>query len=193
MGFPLNEKPLICQAGSAEAFAGSSATGREHYDYSAYWTPVKVILRDLRILDRATLSVWKVGGKSSRNSRFLVLNIPFWVQNNSSKDSFKNYISFKGPFWGQKESSLLLLLVNVARPQNTNHRFRINRFLCKSGTSRIFMIYVKQLELIQVVCMARDQRFWQDRNSWGNLNVSQQMPANRCSYGDYPWIWSLSN
>ncbi len=29
MGSPLSKKPLICQAGSAEAFAGSSATGRE--------------------------------------------------------------------------------------------------------------------------------------------------------------------
>lgn len=36
MGFPLNEKPLICQAGSAEAFAGSPATGREQYNYSVY-------------------------------------------------------------------------------------------------------------------------------------------------------------
>ncbi len=46
----------------------------------------------------------KSWGKSSKNSRFLVLNIPFWVQNNSSKDFFKNYISLKGPFGGQKES-----------------------------------------------------------------------------------------
>ena len=45
MGFPLNEKPLICQAGSAEAFAGSSATGREHRNYTAYETPVKLILK----------------------------------------------------------------------------------------------------------------------------------------------------
>ena len=29
------KKPLICQAGSAEAFAGSTATGREHF-YSTY-------------------------------------------------------------------------------------------------------------------------------------------------------------
>jgi hypothetical protein len=27
------KKPLICQAGSAEAFAGSTATGREHFHY----------------------------------------------------------------------------------------------------------------------------------------------------------------
>ena len=31
----------------------------------------------------------KSWGKSSKNSRFLVLNIPFWLQNNSSKDFFK--------------------------------------------------------------------------------------------------------
>ena len=30
------EKPLICQAGSAEAFVGSAVTGREHFDGSAY-------------------------------------------------------------------------------------------------------------------------------------------------------------
>ncbi len=39
------KKPLICQAGSAEAFAGSSATGREHRNYTAYETPVKLILK----------------------------------------------------------------------------------------------------------------------------------------------------
>jgi len=27
------KKPLICQAGSAEAFLDSAATGREHYKY----------------------------------------------------------------------------------------------------------------------------------------------------------------
>ena len=31
MGFPQNRKPLICQAGSAEAFVGSPATGRERH------------------------------------------------------------------------------------------------------------------------------------------------------------------
>ena len=30
MGSHKIKKPLICQAGSAEAFAGSPATGREH-------------------------------------------------------------------------------------------------------------------------------------------------------------------
>ena len=58
----------------------------------------------------------------------LVLNIPFWVQNNSSKDLLKNYISLKGPFWGQKELFKKILgpilgffcLFIVARPQIRN-------------------------------------------------------------------------
>ena len=33
MGLPKIKKPLICQAGSAEAFAGSPATGREQTYY----------------------------------------------------------------------------------------------------------------------------------------------------------------
>jgi len=36
------KKPLICQAGSAETFAGSPATGREHHNYTAYRTSVKL-------------------------------------------------------------------------------------------------------------------------------------------------------
>jgi hypothetical protein len=36
------KKPLICQAGSAEAFAGSPATGRELFNYTAYRTSVKL-------------------------------------------------------------------------------------------------------------------------------------------------------
>ena len=41
--------------------------------------------------------------KSSKNSRFLVLIIPFWVQNNRSKDFFEILFSLTGCFWGQKE------------------------------------------------------------------------------------------
>jgi hypothetical protein len=40
--------------------------------------------------------------KSSKNSRFLVVKIPFWVQNNSSKDFFEILFGLKGPFGGQK-------------------------------------------------------------------------------------------
>lgn len=36
MGSLTIKKPLICQAGSAEAFAGSPATGRERLHY---WQP----------------------------------------------------------------------------------------------------------------------------------------------------------
>jgi hypothetical protein len=39
------KKPLICQAGSAEAFAGSSATGRKRHVYSVYSNAVQQILR----------------------------------------------------------------------------------------------------------------------------------------------------
>jgi hypothetical protein len=47
--------------------------------------------------------------KSSKNSRFLVLNIPFWVQNNRSKDFFKILFNLNGPFWGQEESFKTIL------------------------------------------------------------------------------------
>ena len=38
--------------------------------------------------------------KGSKNSRFFVLNIQFWVQNNRSKDFFEILFSLKGSFWG---------------------------------------------------------------------------------------------
>jgi len=40
--------------------------------------------------------------KSSENGCFLVLNIPFWVQNCWSKDFYKNTIWLKRSFWGSK-------------------------------------------------------------------------------------------
>ena len=40
--------------------------------------------------------------KSFKNDRFLVLNIPFWVQNCRSKIFFELLFSLKGPFCGQK-------------------------------------------------------------------------------------------
>jgi hypothetical protein len=40
MGYP-KMKPMICQAGSAEAFAGSSAINREQHCCNVYWNAVK--------------------------------------------------------------------------------------------------------------------------------------------------------
>ena len=47
--------------------------------------------------------------KGLKNSRFLVLNIQFGVQNNRSKDFFEILFSLKGSFWGQKESFKTIL------------------------------------------------------------------------------------
>lgn len=40
----LIKKPLICQAGSAEAFAGSLATGREHINYRQEWDKSQALI-----------------------------------------------------------------------------------------------------------------------------------------------------
>ena len=47
--------------------------------------------------------------KSFKHSRFLVLNIPFWVQNSRSKDFFEIRFSLKGPLGDQKESFKTIL------------------------------------------------------------------------------------
>ena len=47
---------------------------------SGIWGP------DLGSSHAKSLKSW---GKSYKDSRFLVLNIPFWVQNNSFKDFYK--------------------------------------------------------------------------------------------------------
>ena len=41
------KKPLICQAGSAEAFVGSAAAGREHYKYTSSVGKSKTLFKEV--------------------------------------------------------------------------------------------------------------------------------------------------